>query len=392
MSKIDRVILMVLDSLGIGALPDAAKYGDEGACTLGSIAKANPDLHIPQLLRMGLGNIDGVDYLKGVAVPEGAYGRMAEVSKGKDTTTGHWEIAGLYTEVPFKTFPEFPADFMAEFEKRIGRGTLGNYAASGTEIIKALGAEHKATGKPIIYTSADSVFQVAANTAVIPLDELYRICEIARELLTGDLQVGRVIARPFVENPDGTYTRTADRHDYAVQPPRDTVLDKLQQAGKLVYSVGKIKDIFEGKGITEFVKTKSNRDGITQTILAMQDDRPGLIFTNLVEFDSEYGHRRDAAGYGSCLEDFDFRLPGILQALKETDLLIICADHGNDPAYKGWDHTREYVPLLVYGKQVRAGLNLGTRTSFADIAATIAELLGAEAPEIGTSFAKEVLR
>jgi len=337
---------MVLDSLGIGALPDAANYGDEGACTLGSIVKANPDLHIPNLRRLGLGNIEGVDYLKDIPVPEGAYGRMAEVSKGKDTTTGHWEIAGLYTEVPFKTFPKFPDEFMAAFEKEIGRGTLGNYAASGTQIIDELGAEHKATGKPIIYTSADSVFQIAANTAVIPLEELYRICEVARNMLVGDLQVGRVIARPFVENEDGSYTRTADRHDYAVSPPKDTLLDHVQQAGKLVYSVGKIKDIFNDQGITEFVKTKNNRDGVTKTILAMQDDRPGLIFTNLVEFDSEYGHRRDAAGYGACLEDFDFLLPGILQALKETDLLILCADHGNDPSYKGWDHTREYVPLL----------------------------------------------
>ncbi|PKM85370.1 MAG: phosphopentomutase [Firmicutes bacterium HGW-Firmicutes-11] len=380
-----RVILIVLDSLGIGALPDANTYGDEGANTLGNILKAKPDLAIPNLAEMGLGWIEGVSGISKPDEPIGTFGRLAERSMGKDTITGHWEIAGLYTEVPFKTFEKFPADFIQRYEEAIGVETLGNYAASGTEIIKELGPLHEKTGKPIIYTSADSVFQIAVNTDVVPLEVLYRYCEIAREMLVGDVQVGRVIARPFVER-DGVYTRTSDRKDYAVSPSGKTVLDHINDSGMTVFAVGKISDIFNGQGITESVHTKSNMDGVDQTLLAMNQDFSGIIFANLVDFDSLYGHRRDAAGYGKALEDFDLRLPELKAALREEDILILCADHGNDPGHTGWDHTREYVPVLLYGASINTGINLGTRSSFADIAATIAEYLSVEAPVIGQSF------
>lgn len=380
-----RVILIVLDSLGIGALPDAADYGDTGADTLGNIRKAKPDLALPNLCALGLGGIEGVHGFESDPAPTGAFGRMAERSKGKDTITGHWEIAGLYTEVPFKTFERFPADFMAAYEKAIGIGTLGNYAASGTEIIKELGPLHAETKKPIVYTSADSVFQIAANVDIVPLKTLYEYCETARSMLTGDVQVGRVIARPFVEK-DGVYTRTADRKDYAVSPSGKTVLDHIEAAGGRVFAVGKIVDIFNGQGVTDSVHTKSNSDGVDQTLAAMEHPFQGLLFTNLVDFDSLYGHRRDGIGYGNALEAFDKRLPAILERLGEEDMLILCADHGNDPGHTGWDHTREHVPLLVYGRGVKAGVDLGTRNSFADIAATIADYLGTEAPSIGSSF------
>ena len=380
-----RVILIVLDSLGIGALPDAENYGDSGANTLGSIKEAKPDLHIPNLNKMGLGLIDGVEVLEKEADPLASYGRLAEKSKGKDTITGHWEIAGLYTPVPFKTFERFPDDFMRAYESAIGIGTLGNYAASGTEIIKELGPEHKATGKPIVYTSADSVFQIAANTEVVPLEELYRYCEIAREMLVGDLQVGRVIARPFIEVGE-EYVRTSDRKDYAISPGDRTLLDMVKDAGMTVYAVGKISDIFNGRGVDISVHTSSNGDGIDKTVQAMNADFEGLLFTNLVDFDSLFGHRRDGRGYGSALEEFDSRLPEIMKTMKSDDVLILCADHGNDPGHPGWDHTREHVPALIYGKNIRPGLNLGTRSTFADLAATIAEYLGVETTSIGTSF------
>ena len=386
-----KVILIVTDSMGIGALPDAANYGDAGADTFGHILENKKDMKTPNLIKMGIANIDGVSW-KGAAVKDtvGAFGKMAEISKGKDTITGHWEIAGIYTDTPFKTYPDgFPESFIKAFENAIGTEVLGNYPASGTEIIEQLGPEHEATGKPIVYTSADSVFQIAANTDVIPLEKLYEICEEARRLLVGDVACGRVIARPYViEN--GKRTRTSDRRDYAVSPPEDTVLDKVKAAGKTVYAVGKISDIFNGKGVTQAVHTDSNMDGVDKTIQALGMDFDGFVFTNLVDFDSKYGHRRDPQGYGQCIEEFDARLPEIMGAMGEDDVLMICADHGNDPVHSGFDHTREYVPLLVYGKKVKAGANLGIRKTFADVGATVADILGAEAPSIGESF-KEVI-
>lgn len=380
-----RAVLIVLDSLGIGEMPDAPGYGDAGADTLGHIAESKADLAIPNLLSLGLGNIEGVTKLKPDAEPKGAYGRLTEMSKGKDTITGHWEIAGLYTEIPFKTFPEFPKEFMEKFEKEIGIETLGNYAASGTEIIEALGPEHEKTGKPIIYTSADSVFQIAANTDVIPLERLYHICEVARRMLVGDVQVGRVIARPYVIQ-DGKRVRTSDRKDYAVSPSGKTVMDHIKDSGKLVYAIGKINDIFNGHGVNLSVHTDSNMDGVDKTVQALHTDFEGFIFTNLVDFDSKYGHRRDPVGYGKCLEEFDKRLPEIMGAMKADDILILCADHGNDPVHEGWDHTREYVPVVVWGKNLKQSVNLGTRASFADISATIAEYLSVSKSEIGESF------
>ena len=385
-----RVTLIVLDSLGVGAMPDAEQYGDAGANTLGHIADHMPDFKIPNLVKLGLGSIDGVTNIKKADDPSGSFGRLTEMSKGKDTITGHWEIAGLFTEVPFKTFPEFPEEFMKAYEKAIGMETLGNYAASGTEIIEALGPEHEKTGKPIIYTSADSVFQIAVNTAVIPLEKLYEICEVAREMLTGDVQVGRVIARPYIME-NGKRTRTSERKDYAVSPSCKTILDQVKDAGKTVYAVGKISDIFNGKGVSISVHTDSNMDGVNKTIEALHTDFEGFLFTNLVDFDSKYGHRRDPKGYGRCLEEFDERLPEIIDAMKDEDLLILCADHGNDPVHEGWDHTREYVPVMLYGKNVKAGVNLGTRNSFADISATVAEYLAVSKAEIGESFLNIIL-
>lgn len=388
-----KVILIVTDSMGIGALPDAANYGDAGADTFGHILENKKDMKTPNLIKMGIANIDGVSW-KGAAVkdPVGAFGKMAEISKGKDTITGHWEIAGIYTDTPFKTYPDgFPESFIKAFENAIGTEVLGNYPASGTEIIEQLGPEHEATGKPIVYTSADSVFQIAANTDVIPLEKLYEICEEARRLLVGDVACGRVIARPYViEN--GKRTRTSDRRDYAVSPPEDTVLDKVKAAGKTVYAVGKISDIFNGKGVTQAVHTDNNMDGVDKTIQALGMDFDGFVFTNLVDFDSKYGHRRDPQGYGQCIEEFDARLPEIMGAMGEDDVLMICADHGNDPVHSGFDHTREYVPLLVYGKKVKAGANLGIRKTFADVGATVADILGAEAPSIGESFKEVILQ
>jgi phosphopentomutase len=386
-----RVILIVLDSLGIGALPDAEKYGDAGAHTLDHIADAMPDFKIPNLIKLGLGDIDGVTKIRKENEPTGAYGRLAERSNGKDTITGHWEIAGLYTKVPFKTFPEFPKEFMEAYEKAIGMETLGNYAASGTEIIESLGPEHERTGKPIVYTSADSVFQIAANTAVIPLEKLYHICEVAREMLVGDVQVGRVIARPYIiEN--GKRLRTADRKDYAVSPSGKTVLDSVKDSGKTVYAIGKIKDIFNGQGVNISVHTESNMDGVDKTLEAMNADFEGFLFTNLVDFDSKYGHRRDPVGYGRAIEEFDSRLPEIISTMKSEDILILVADHGNDPIHSGWDHTREHVPVLLYGKSIKPGANLGTRTSFADISATIAEYLSIPKSQIGESFLNLILK
>ena len=394
MAEVKRVILMVMDSLGVGALPDAEKYGDKGADTLGHIADRMGDgFKIPELSKLGFGNIEAAAGGRfRTEKPEGSFCRLMEKSAGKDTITGHWEIAGIETKIPFKTYPDgFPKEFIAEFEKEIGREVIGNYPASGTEIIETLGDEHEATGKPIIYTSADSVLQIAANTDVIPLAELYEICEKARALLHGDWACGRVIARPYVKE-NGKRVRTSDRHDYAVAPPEDTLLDKVEKAGKTVYAVGKIRDIFDGKGVTESVHTVSNMDGVDKTVEAMEKDFEGFIFTNLVDFDSMYGHRRNPEGYGQAIMDFDGRLPEIKAAMKPGDVLMLCADHGNDPVHSGTDHTREHIPLVVYGEEIKAGVNLGTRKSFADIGATIAEMLGAETTSIGESFAKEILK
>lgn len=386
-----RVILMVMDSLGIGEMPDAGDYGDKGSNTLGHILERMPQLKIPNLKALGLGNIDGVECLEKSGAPSGAFGRFAEASHGKDTITGHWEIAGLLTEIPFKTYPCFPEEFMRAYEKATGRGLLGNYAASGTEIIQELGPEQQRTGKLIVYTSADSVFQVAADVDLIPLEELYRCCEIAREMLRGDLQVGRVIARPYVVR-DGQYIRTSDRKDYAVSPTGKTLLDHIKDSGQKVYTIGKIRDIFNGQGITQSVHTESNMDGVDKTIEAMKEAFGGLIFTNLVDFDSKYGHRRDPEGYGRAIEEFDNRLPEIQGAMGPEDIVILCADHGNDPAHSGWDHTREHIPGILFGEPVRAGSNLGTRRAFGDLGASIAEYLGVEATPIGSSFLKEILK
>lgn len=389
-----RVILIVLDSLGAGEMPDAGTYGDQGAHTINHIADRMPSLDLPNMNRLGYGRIEGIhipDRRK--PIPAGVFGRAAEMSRGKDTITGHWEIAGIITRTPFQTFTEngFPEPFIHAFEERIVTRVLGNYAASGTEIIQTLGPQHKETGYPIVYTSADSVFQIAANIDVIPLEKLYEICETAREMLQGDLLVGRVIARPFVEK-DGVYTRTADRKDYSLDPPSATLLNRIQEAGLEVSAVGKIRDIFNGNGITRSVHISDNRDGVEKTLEYMDCCEGGLIFTNLVDFDSKYGHRRDPLGYGRALEEFDTMLPAVLQKMKPDDILILCADHGNDPVHTGWNHTREYVPILVYGDPVRGDCNLGTRSTFADIGATVAEYLGIQWGLAGTSFLSVILQ
>ena len=389
-----RVILIVMDSLGVGEAPDAEKYGDRGADTFLHAAERTGGFAIPNLRKLGMGNIEnagGGRFMLPRTEVRGAFGRMREMSAGKDTITGHWEIAGIETMTPFRTYPEgFPEAFIRAFEQAIGTSVLGNYTASGTEIIKVLGPEHEKTGKPIVYTSADSVFQIAANTAVIPLDRLYEICEIARKLLVGDWACGRVIARPYVLQEDGSRVRTSDRRDYAVSPPAKTLLDLAKEAGKRVYAVGKIRDIFNGCGITEAVHTENNMDGVDKTIEAIREDRGDLIFTNLVDFDSLYGHRRDPEGYGRAIMELDRRLPEILEAMQEEDLLFLTADHGNDPIHTGFDHTREYVPVLAYGKAAAPGVNLGTRKTFADLGQTIAAYLGIPRTAIGMSMLEEM--
>jgi len=388
--RFSRIFLIVLDSVGIGALPDAADYGDEGANTLGHIAET-VGLSLPNLAALGLGNIATVKGIPPAASPKAHYGKMAEISAGKDTTTGHWELMGIHTKVPFKTYPNgFPPELIAEFERRIGRKVLGNKPASGTAIIEELGEEHMRTGAVIVYTSADSVFQVAAHEEVIPLDELYRICEIARELtLRDEYAVTRVIARPFVGKP-GTFVRTANRRDYSVKPPAPTVMNRLADAGYDVIALGKISDIYAGEGVTEAIKTASNEDGVDKLLEVARRSFRGLAFLNLVDFDAKYGHRRDPEGYAQALEAFDRRVPEILGALSEGDLLVITADHGNDPTHHGTDHTREYVPLLVWYPALRDGRNLGLRETFADVGATVADNFGVTPPAIGRSFLGEI--
>lgn len=384
-----RIIWIVLDSVGIGEMPDAGAYGDKGSDTLGNIARRRP-LKLPNLCRLGLANIRPLTGLDAVATPAGAYGRCALASPGKDTTTGHWEMAGIHLAKPFPLFPKgFPREVMEPFETRIARRTLGNKAASGTEIIQELGEEHVRTGSPIVYTSADSVFQIAAHEEVIPLFELYKMCETARDILRGPYEVGRVIARPFVGEP-GAFTRTSNRHDYAVPPPKGMLLDQLQARGVETYSVGKIFDVFLGRGIGEQVKTKTNADGMAKTLAAMDDLDNGLIFVNLVDFDMLYGHRNDVEGYARALEEVDGWLPALDAKLGTDDLVILTADHGCDPTTPSTDHSREYVPLLAYGRKARAGVNLGVRGSLADIGQTVAENFGTSIVT-GASFLPDLL-
>ena len=379
-----RIIWIVLDSVGIGEMPDAAAFGDSGSDTLGNIARQVP-LAIPNLRSLGIANIRPFDGLAPVAEPIGSFGRCTLASPGKDTTTGHWEMAGILLEKPFPLFPNgFPRELTTEFENRIGRHSLGNFAASGTEIIRELGEEHVRTGSPIVYTSADSVFQVAAHEEVIPLWELYKICETAREMLRGPYEVGRVIARPFEGEP-GAFKRTTNRKDFAVAPPRGMLLDRLAERKVKVASVGKIFDIFLGRGIGEHIKTKTNREGMEQTLDMMRTEKDGLIFVNLVDFDMLFGHRNDVPGYARALEEVDAWLPEFFAKLEPGDLAVFTADHGCDPTTPSTDHSREYVPLLAHGPGVARGVNLGTRGSLADIGQTVAENFGTRIDN-GTSF------
>ena len=387
-----RVFLIVLDSCGCGEMPDSADFGDAGSNTLRACT-ASSRLDIPTLSKMGIFNIDSVDCGTPVPAPTAAYGRMAEKSRGKDTTIGHWELAGLISPRPLPTFPDgFPADFIQAFEEKTGRKVLCNKPYSGTEVIRDYGREQKETGGLICYTSADSVFQIAANEADIPPEELYRICEIAREMLTGpELGVGRVIARPYTgEYPN--YVRTSNRHDFSLLPPAPTLLDELKQAGLATIGVGKIYDIFAGQGITDMVRNKSNADGMEHTLHYAAQDFEGLCFVNLVDFDMLFGHRNDVDGYAAALTEFDGQLRKLLPMLKEDDLLFITADHGCDPSTPSTDHSREHVPLLAYGAKIKAAYNLGTRSTYADLAATVAEYFGVKANIAGTSFLREILK
>ncbi len=389
--KINRAVIIILDSVGIGATPDAADFGDVGSHTLGNIAQAVDGLKVPNMEAMGLGNIAILDGVKPQLEPTAAFGKMDEISAGKDTTAGHWELAGIHITQPFPTYPDgFPPEVMDAFVTQTGRGFLGNYPASGTVIIEELGEEHLQTGKLIVYTSGDSVFQIAAHEEIVPVEDLYKYCEIAREILRGEHEVSRVIARPFIGEP-GNFTRTPNRHDYSVIPPEATVLDNLKDAGLMVLGIGKINDIYVGHGITEAIHTQSNKDGIEKTIDAIRTHTDkGLIFTNLVDFDAKFGHRNNPQGYADALAEFDQYLPKIMDALADNDILVLTADHGNDPTYPGTDHTREYVPILVAGSAVQA-VNLGVRSTFADLAATIADIFNVKAPPEGESFKEEIL-
>jgi phosphopentomutase len=385
--KFERICCIVLDSVGIGELPDAEQYGDRGANTLVSIAKHAGHLRLPNMARLGLGNIAPIPAVEPAERPEACYGKMAEISAGKDTMTGHWELMGLHVRKSFRTYPDgFPQSLLEKFQQATGRPVIGNKPASGTAIIAELGEEQMRTGAWIVYTSADSVMQIAAHEEVIPLQELYQACEIARALtLEEPDRIGRVIARPFAGSP-GRFVRTANRRDYALDPPEPTVLNLLQDAGWDTISIGKINDIFNGSGIGRSVPTKNNEDGIRRTIEWLEQPFRGLLFVNLVDFDQQYGHRRDPCGYAEALERWDRALPELLSKIGTEDLLIITADHGNDPAHTGTDHTREYVPLLVYSPAIRRGSSLGVRPTFADVGATIADNFRVGPPRHGTSF------
>jgi phosphopentomutase len=393
----DRVILIVLDSVGIGELPDAKAYGDEGSDTVGNIARRIP-LRVPSLRRLGLSRVaaigagPGGDTKPDDDPPLGAYGRMAEASPGKDSVTGHWELMGLVLERPFPVFPHgFPADVIEEFERRIGRGILGNKAASGTGIIDELGPVHIQSGKPIVYTSADSVFQIAAHEEVVPLAELYRWCEIAYDIAGKGMGIGRVIARPFV-GAAGGFKRTANRRDFSLTPFAPTLLDRVKNAGLPVIAIGKIEDLFAGRGITAAVHTASDDQGMDEIDAALESTTRGLIFANLVDFDTQYGHRNDVAGYAAALERFDLRLDRLLLRLGSRDLLVVTADHGNDPTTPSTDHSREYVPVFLAGHAIKRGIDLGTRQTFSDLGQTIAEVLHVGPLAQGTSFLREILR
>lgn len=391
MSDIRRVILIVLDSAGVGEMPDAEEYGDGGSDTVGNIAKHVGGLHLPNLEALGLGRVANLAHPCNGAV-EGCYGRMAEKSAGKDTTTGHWEMAGIVTAEPFPTYPAgFPAEVIGPFEKKIGRKVLWNRPASGTEIIARLGDEHRRTGRPIVYTSADSVFQIACHEEVVPLETLYAWCRAAREILQGKHRVGRVIARPF-RGSSGKYQRTGNRRDFAVDPPTPNLLTLLKESGRPVVAIGKIEDIFNGVGITESIHTKGNPDTTGETIKAIREGRGrnGLVFVNLVDFDMLYGHRNDTEGYAKALREFDAALPAIREAMSEDDLLVVTADHGNDPTTPSTDHSREYVPVLVWGRSLRTGVDLGTRGSFCDLGQTLAEIFGLPRLAHGISFWREI--
>ncbi|PLR76381.1 phosphopentomutase [Bacillus sp. V3-13] len=386
-----RIFLIVMDSVGIGEAPDAEKFGDKGADTLGHIAEKMNGLNMPHMGRLGLSNIKEINGIARAEKPLAFYTKMKEASNGKDTMTGHWEIMGLNIATPFKVFPEgFPPELISELEARTGRKVIGNKPASGTEIIAELGEEHMETGALIVYTSADSVLQIAAHEEIIPIEEQYRICEIARELTLDErYMVGRVIARPFLGEP-GNFKRTANRHDYALKPFDRTVMNDLKDGGFDVIAIGKISDIYDGEGVTKSLRTVSNMDGMDKLLQTFDIDFTGLSFVNLVDFDALYGHRRDPLGYGQALEDYDARLPEVFSKMKEDDLLIITADHGNDPVHPGTDHTREYVPLLVYSKRFSAGKELPVRETFADVGATIADNFHVALPKHGKSFLSEI--
>ncbi|WP_334292077.1 phosphopentomutase [Defluviitalea phaphyphila] len=388
-----RIIWIILDSVGMGEMPDADKFGDVGSNTIANVSKKVGGLNIPNLVQLGLGNIEGMKEIEKIDNPLGCYGRFAEMSNGKDTVTGHWEMAGIYSKKPFPTYPNgFPKEIIDAFEKAIGTKILGNKPASGTVILDELGEEHIKTGYPIVYTSADSVFQIAAHEEIIPIERLYEICSIARKILTGDHAVARVIARPFIGKKAGEFTRTPNRRDYAIKPPHDTILDKVKAKGLDVIAVGKIEDIFSGRGITEAIHTTDNMDGVDKTIEYMKQNNEGIIFTNLVDFDMKWGHRNNYRAYAKGLEDFDKRLLEILNTMKDTDVLMINADHGCDPTTPSTDHSREYVPFIAYGKGLKQNIDLKTRKSFADIGQTIGEILGTEKIKHGISFAKDILR
>ena len=386
-----RVFLIVLDSVGIGEMPDAKTYGDEGSNTLKACYK-NKNFRMPNMAKMGLFNIEGIDYSENEINPTASFARMKEVSKGKDTTTGHWEMVGINSKKPFPTYPNgFPKEVIDEFERLTGVKTLCNKPYSGTEVIKDYGRESVETGKLIIYTSADSVFQIAAHESVVPIEKLYEYCKIARKILKGNHAVGRVIARPFVgEYPN--YTRTSNRHDFSLVPTKKTILDVIKENGMDVIGVGKINDIFAGVGITEVIKTQGNADGIEKTLSVMDKDFNGLCFVNLVDFDMLYGHRNDVDGYATALSYFDEKLKLITQKMRKDDVLIITADHGCDPTTSSTDHSREYTPMIVFGENIKSGVNLGTRCGFYDIGATILEYLGLENNIDGKSFLKEILK
>jgi phosphopentomutase len=386
-----RIFLIVMDSVGIGEAPDADKFGDKGSNTFGHIAEEMGGLNMPNMAKLGLSNIRQIEGIKKVEKPLAFYTKMQEASNGKDTMTGHWEIMGLNIQTPFRVFPDgFPEELVAELEKRTGRKIIGNKPASGTEILDELGEEHMKTGALIVYTSADSVLQIAAHEEIVPLDEQYKICEIARELtLDEKYMVGRVIARPFVGEP-GNFKRTPNRHDYALKPFDRTVMNELQEAGYDVIAIGKIHDIYDGEGVTKSMRTVSNMDGMDKLIESLDMGFTGISFVNLVDFDALFGHRRDPIGYGKALEEFDARLPEVFAKMNEDDLLMITADHGNDPVHPGTDHTREFVPLIVYSPQMKEGSALPIRQTFADLGATIAENFNVKMPNYGQSFLQEL--